>query len=92
MQVAALAGVPDEVVRRAQDILKRIDQADFDHRAVTGRNRTTTGRKDHPSQLQLFNAPGHPLADQLRKIDLDNLTPRQALEQLYQLKGLVDKE
>ena len=36
IQVAALAGVPDEVVRRAQEILKRIDQADFDHRAVTG--------------------------------------------------------
>jgi len=91
IQVAALAGVPDQVVTRAQEILKRIDQADFDHRAVTGNKSSSAGRKEHPSQLQLFAAPGHPLADELRKIDLDDMTPRQALEQLYKLKGLIDK-
>jgi len=91
IQVAALAGVPDQVVTRAQEILKRIDQADFDHRAVAGNKSSSAGRKEHPSQLQLFAAPGHPLADELRKIDLDDMTPRQALEQLYKLKGLIDK-
>ncbi len=91
IQVAALAGVPDQVVTRAQEILKRIDQSDFDHRAVTGNKSSSRGRKEHPSQLQLFAAPGHPLADELRKIDLDDMTPRQALEQLYKLKGLLDK-
>ena len=91
IQVAALAGVPDQVVTRAQEILKRIDQSDFDHRAVTGNKSSSRGRKEHPSQLQLFAAPGHPLADELRKIDLDDMTPRQALEQLYKLKGLIDK-
>jgi DNA mismatch repair protein MutS len=90
IQVAALAGVPDQVVTRAQEILKRIDQSDFDHRAVTGSKSSSRGRKEHPSQLQLFAAPGHPLADELRKIDLDDMTPRQALEQLYKLKGLID--
>ncbi len=91
IQVAALAGVPDEVVTRAQEILKRIDKTDFDHRAVTGKKFSSPGRKEHPSQLQLFAAPGHPLADELRKIDLDDMTPRQALEQLYKLKALIDK-
>jgi DNA mismatch repair protein MutS len=91
IQVAALAGVPDQVVTRAQEILKRIDQSDFDHRAVTGNKSSSRSRKEHPSQLQLFAAPGHPLADELRKIDLDDMTPRQALEQLYKLKGLIDK-
>ena len=92
IQVAALAGVPDEVVSRAQEILKRIDQADFDHRAVTGSTRPAAGRKKHPSQLQLFTSPGHPLTEKLRTIDLDNMTPRQALDQLYQLKGLLEKK
>ena len=91
IQVAALAGVPDQVVTRAQEILKRIDQSDFDHRAVTGNKSSSRSRKEHPSQLQLFAAPGHPLTDELRKIDLDDMTPRQALEQLYKLKGLIDK-
>ena len=91
IQVAALAGVPDQVVTRAQEILKRIDQSDFDHRAVTGNKSSSRSRKEQPSQLQLFAAPGHPLTDELRKIDLDDMTPRQALEQLYKLKGLIDK-
>ena len=92
IQVAALAGVPDDVVERAQEILKRIDQADFDHRAVTDKHRSGAGKKQHPSQLQLFSSPGHPLMDQLGKIDLDNMTPRQALEELYRLKGLLDNK
>jgi DNA mismatch repair protein MutS len=92
IQVASLAGVPNEVVVRAQEILKRIDQADFDHRSVTARTGSGVGKKQHPSQLQLFSAPGHPVADELEKIDLDNMTPRQALEQLYRLKGLLDNK
>ena len=77
---------------KSADGLKRIDQADFDHRAVTGSTPTKAGRKQHPSQLQLFTSPGHPLAEKLRTIDLDNMTPRQALDQLYQLKGLLEKK
>ena len=92
IQVAALAGVPDEVVARAQEILKRIDQADFDHRTVTAKTSSGGTRRQHPSQLQLFSTPGHPVVDQLEEIDPNNLTPRQALEELYRLKGLVDKK
>jgi DNA mismatch repair protein MutS len=92
IQVAALAGVPDEVVARAQEILKRIDQADFDHRTVTARDSGGGAKKQHPSQLQLFAPPGHPVVDQLGKIDPNNMTPRQALEELYRLKGLLDEK
>ena len=92
IQVAALAGVPDEVVARAQEILKRIDQADFDHRTVAARDSGGGAKKQHPSQLQLFAPPGHPVVDQLGKIDPDNMTPRQALEELYRLKGLLDEK
>jgi DNA mismatch repair protein MutS len=92
IQVAALAGVPDEVVARAQEILKRIDQADFDHRTVTASPSGGGKKKQQPNQLQLFAAPGHPVVDQLDKIDLDDMTPRMALEQLYRLKGLLEKK
>lgn len=91
IQVAALAGVPDEVVKRAGEILKRIDQTDFDHQQVTGRKKGNGGGKAHPNQLQLFHTHGQPLADALGKIDIDNLSPRQALEELYKLKELLNK-
>lgn len=91
IQVAALAGVPDEVVKRAGEILKRIDQTDFDHQTVIGKKRGGKGGKAHPSQLQLFSAPEQPMVQALGQIDLDNLTPRQALEELYKLKELFNK-
>ncbi len=91
IQVAALAGVPDEVVKRAEEILKRIDRTDFDHHAVSGRKKREQTKKTGPNQLPLFSEPKHPVVDYLRKIDIDNMTPRQALEQLYGLKDLLDK-
>jgi len=91
IQVAALAGVPDDVVKRAEEILKRIDHSDFDHRSVVNSPKDGKHSKTHPNQLQLFSAPKHPLLDQIKKLDIDNLSPRQALEQLYSLKDLLDK-
>ena len=90
IQVAALAGVPPEVVKRAEEILKQIDRGEFDHRSITRQaGRRKTGRK-HPNQLALFPEPKHPIVDIIEKIDTDELTPRQALEQLYALKDLLN--
>jgi DNA mismatch repair protein MutS len=91
IQVAALAGVPDDVVARAGQILKRIDQNDFDHRLVSGQKKNRKGRPDQPNQLQLFAAPKDPLGEKIGSIDIDSMTPRQALEQLYELKEMLDK-
>ena len=90
IQVAALAGVPAEVVGRAEEILRQIDHGEFDHHQITGKSSTRRGRKEHPNQLSLFSAPKHPILEIIEKIDADGLTPRQALEQLYALKDLLN--
>jgi len=92
IQVAALAGVPTDVVGRAKEILKRIDQSDFDHRSLTARPKARSGQRTHPSQLQLFSPPQEPLVEEIRKMDIDRMTPRQALEKLYELKESFSKK
>ena len=43
------------------------------------------------SQIDLFGTPGkHPLTNALEAIEPDELTPRQALEELYRLKKLAE--
>ncbi|RIX49867.1 MAG: DNA mismatch repair protein MutS [Rhodocyclales bacterium GT-UBC] len=81
IQVAALAGIPNAVVRAARKQLR-----EFEQRAAID-----------PLQPDLFtqSAPEpaepepHPALDQLAALDPDSLTPREALEALYALKGLL---
>ena len=83
IQVAALAGIPGSVVRAARKQLR-----EFEQRAAVD-----------PLQPDLFaqgdiveaeNEPEpHPALEQLASIDPDSLTPREALDALYALKGLL---
>ena len=83
LQVAQLAGVPREVILRARTKLHQLEQ----HSASD----TTT--PDHP-QLGLFDSvrpattPSR-LEQALQGIEPDNLSPREALQQLYRLKSLL---
>jgi DNA mismatch repair protein MutS len=79
IHVAQLAGLPDEVVRRAREVLRTLEG---DHRVVPG-----TAPADDPSQLGLFGAPlPHPIVEEIRAIDLDRLTPIEALNRLVEFK------
>lgn len=92
IQVAGLAGVPDTVVARAQNILRSIETGEF---AGTGEGKPLKKmvkqkkKKDNPSQLNLFQPPSDPLREYLQKFTIDDLTPRQALEILYELDKLA---
>jgi DNA mismatch repair protein MutS len=83
LQVAALAGVPDTVIRRARRYLAHLEQS----QANTG----------GPQQsLDLFAADidepaTHPALDRLDDIEPDELSPRAALELLYELKRLTQR-
>ncbi len=76
LQVAALAGVPKGVVHAAKQRLAQLEQQP--HAGLT--NVAPSG------QLPLLPEP-HPVVDALERIDPDALSPRQALDLLYRLKG-----
>jgi DNA mismatch repair protein MutS len=81
IHVAQLAGLPDRVVRRAREILETLEG---EHRMVPG---APPSRARDPGQLGLFaEAPSDPMFEELRALDVDTLTPLQALNRLAELK------
>ncbi len=91
VHVARLAGVPPEVVERARAILSDLEAAHLD---PSGRPRISAAvpPADRPVQLVLFEGVDAVLAQELRRLDLDRMTPLEALDKLRQLKeGLKEK-
>ncbi len=83
IHVARLAGVPGDVIRRAGEILTTLEN---DHLDAAGKP-TIPPRQTAPQrQLTLFEPPPHPVLDKLRELNLDDLTPRAALDRLYELR------
>ena len=84
LQVAALAGLPRRVLKRAEAVLKGLEA-----RAQGGSGRQLPTKADAPAQFDLFTKPS-PALDALREIDPDTLTPRQALDLIYRVHALLD--
>ena len=79
LQVAKLAGVPVEVVCNAgEKLLKLEQQSASKHEKYI---EETTG------QLGLFDHNPHPVVERLQQTDLDSLTPKEALNLLYELQN-----
>ncbi len=86
IQVARLAGIPEEVIGRARDILQRIENG----RAPTGSATRRVGRDTCANaaavQMPLFRPPLQALAEDLRQMDLTRMTPLEALNRLSALQ------
>lgn len=81
LQVAQLAGVPRQVITRAKQKLM-----DLENQTVYQKKVDT----DKPLQKDLFaEAQIHPAIEKLQQIDLNELTPRDAINLLYELKKIV---
>ncbi|MDZ7750972.1 MAG: DNA mismatch repair protein MutS [Gammaproteobacteria bacterium] len=83
LQVAALAGVPASVLARARDHLRRLE----DREAASFEARPQLALPLGPAP----EAPADPLHEALAALDPDSLSPREALEALYRLKGLLGR-
>ncbi|MDO7910846.1 DNA mismatch repair protein MutS [Pseudomonas sp. 22-AL-CL-001] len=85
LAVAQLAGVPGAVIARAREHLGRLETASLPQEPPATPSHPTAA----PHQSDLFASLPHPAMDRLGGLDLDNMTPRQAIETLYQLKNLL---
>ena len=86
IQVARLAGLPPSVVARAREILNGLER---DELSRGGRPSLNAAGSDGTRQLGLFQAPpvaDDPVVSRLKALDVDNLTPMQALALLAELK------
>lgn len=82
IEVAKLAGIPDRVIKRAKEVLAQLE---------AGQPEKITHKKKDTAQLEFsFTPPGEQEAvDRLRQINIDSLTPLEALQVLDQLSKLV---
>jgi len=81
IEVAKLAGLPNEVITRAREVLTEHESAE---RELTGH--LSPGATPPPTQLTIFTPLSQPVLEKLREIDLNRLTPLEALNLLAQLK------
>jgi DNA mismatch repair protein MutS len=90
IHVARLAGVPRQVIERAKEILWQLEEEHLgaDGRPKLARQPMPDQRPDRPSaghlQLTLFGTADHPLLEKIRELDVDALTPLEALNRLKQ--------
>ena len=98
IQVAKLAGVPESVIERAKEIaeeLGRHDIVDFTEILSNKKNSATKKKKEHLdevdlTQMSLFDAVNdNDIIEELKEIDVGNLTPIEALNKLYELQNKI---
>lgn len=87
IQVAKLAGVPDWVNRRAEQILGRLEgenESDETRQAIKS---SASSQGESGIQLTLFEAIDHPLIEKIKNLDANEVTPMEALEMLNAWKS-----
>ena len=93
IQVARLAGLPAETIARARDILNGLENDELSRGGRPSFNGSPTGQPNDTLQLGLFRAPStaeSTLLERLRTIEIDHLTPLDALALLAELKRSID--
>ena len=84
IEVAKLAGLPREVIERARAVLAEHESAE---RRASGQ--LSPGAEPRAAQLTIFTPLSQPVLERLREMDLDRLTPLEALNLLAELKRQV---
>ncbi|MDH3555561.1 MAG: DNA mismatch repair protein MutS, partial [Deltaproteobacteria bacterium] len=92
IQVARLAGLPTEVVERARQVLQHLEQETTDVEGLPRLARSSAGRQSEQLQLSLFQQSGQKLRRRLLNLELEAITPIEALNELARLRELLEKE
>jgi DNA mismatch repair protein MutS len=88
IEVAKLAGLPNEVVVRAREVLAEHESSE--RRLSEHLTPGSSAEPDRPTQLTIFTPLSQPVLEKLREVDLNRLTPLEALNLLAELKRQID--
>lgn len=91
IHVAELAGLPKEVIGRANDILRNLEKNELSPQGLA--NTPKKEKKKHEAGVvqTMLVFDDHPVVDELKALDVDALTPLQALNILNELKEKANK-
>lgn len=95
IEVAKMAGLPDDVIARAKEILAELELGDAEARLVSKSALKSKAKAIKPKeptyQISLFEMGDSRLKDALRAVDVNKLTPIEALMKLAELKRLAEE-
>src|SRR5712692_4403060 len=86
IHVARLAGLPRDVVARAEEVLKRLESGTSQDRASDNEGADLTRGTPDPA----LPAP-HPILEEVRQMDLFGMTPLEAMNKLAEIKERLEK-
>ena len=87
IEVAKLAGLPDWIIKRAKEILKELTSGKTDDKE-TFANISPHNNEDD-MQLNLLDTASNAVTDKLKSVDVNTLTPIEAMNLLYELKNMI---
>jgi DNA mismatch repair protein MutS len=87
IEVAKLAGLPNEVVERAREVLAEHESTE---QRLTDQLASDELQPRPPAQLTIFTPLSQPVLERLREVDLNRLTPIEALNLLAELKKQIE--
>jgi DNA mismatch repair protein MutS len=88
IEVAKLAGLPNDVVIRAREVLAEHESSE---RRLSGHlTPGSSAEPERPAQLTIFTPLSQPVLEKLREVDLNRLTPLEALNLLAELKRQIE--
>jgi len=91
IHVAQLAGLPKSVLRRAEEVLAQLENGHNQQMAKTRPGRWGQISQTVAQQMHLFGRRP-PVIDELRQLDLDTLSPLEALNKLYELRRKAEED
>ena len=107
IQVAKLAGVPEDVLKRAYEIADQLTENDINASNISiaekkekssevkdNKSVKKSGKTETPGQLSLFGAPSDDYSEvieALKGIDISQMTPMSAMNKLYELQEMLKK-
>jgi len=92
IQVARLAGVPDEVIARAKEVLENLEKGELDEVGMPTLARGRRGARRPPAgQLSLFADEESLVLDEIASTDVDALTPLEAMNRIAQWKERIKR-
>jgi len=90
IEVARLAGVPEEVVSRAREVLENLEKGELDEIGMPKIGRSKASRRRHVTgQLDLFAGKENRLISELREVDVLRMSPLEALGRISEWQKMV---
>jgi DNA mismatch repair protein MutS len=89
IQVAQMAGLPEEVTERAKQVLKNLESSELVVR-TREKKEVRFEKRDGEVQLTMFELKDDKLREELLHLDLERMTPLEAMQTLAALKSKIE--